>query len=115
MVVQAYEYETKCLQNKPEHVKPFQDLVQEKEEDNNHQSEEEERRRLPTAEEQPLRQFFQTTRSSFKTPLFRRLDLELRQRRKEMLRSKGWEVTKTKHQNYTTDDDNDNKKNNKSD
>ena len=49
----------------------------------------------------PMRTFFRTTNSSMKTPLFRRLDLELRMKRETMLKDKGWEVTDSEFQSYS--------------
>lgn len=49
----------------------------------------------------PMRTFFRTTNSSMKTPLFRRLDLELRMKRETMLKVKGWEVTESERQSYS--------------
>lgn len=39
-----------------------------------------------------------------RTPLFRRLDLELRARRAEMLRDRGWAVTAEEEQNVACGD-----------
>ncbi|CAB9505484.1 HD domain-containing protein 2 [Seminavis robusta] len=41
---------------------------------------------------EPLRGFFVSTNRAIKTPLFRRLDRELRERRRKVLAEKGWEV-----------------------
>jgi len=49
---------------------------------------------------EPLRGFFVSTASSMKTPLFRRLDGELRERREMMLKEKGWDVTDAERQKY---------------
>lgn len=52
----------------------------------------------------PMRTFFRTTRSSMKTPLFRRLDRELRVKREAMLKDRGWDITETECQEYAYDD-----------
>lgn len=48
----------------------------------------------------PMRTFFRTTNSSIKTPLFRRLDRELRMKRESMLNERGWDVTNSERQSY---------------
>lgn len=48
---------------------------------------------IPTVCQEPLRQFFQKCQGQMKTPLFRKLDAELRERRKKMLAEKGWDLT----------------------
>uniref|UniRef100_A0A7S3VD43 HD domain-containing protein n=1 Tax=Chaetoceros debilis TaxID=122233 RepID=A0A7S3VD43_9STRA len=47
---------------------------------------------------EPLRTFFVTTRSSMKSPIFRRLDAELREKREAMLKELGWDVTDEERQ-----------------
>ncbi|KAL7560173.1 hypothetical protein ACA910_016602 [Epithemia clementina (nom. ined.)] len=47
---------------------------------------------------EPLRTFFQTTNSAIRTPLFRRLDRELRQKRQALLLERGWSVGDNEHQ-----------------
>jgi len=47
---------------------------------------------------EPLRTFFVTTRSSMKSPIFRRLDAELRDKREAMLKELGWDVTDEERQ-----------------
>ena len=47
---------------------------------------------------EPLRTFFVTTRSSMKSPIFRRLDVELRDKREAMLKELGWDVTDEERQ-----------------
>ena len=49
---------------------------------------------------EPLRTFFVTTRSSMKSPIFRRLDAELREKREAMLKELGWDVTDEERQQY---------------
>ncbi len=89
MVVQAYEYEKKYLQIKSKDVDPLQDLMEGEE--------------LPSVIDQPLRRFFKTTNSVFRTPLFRRLDNELRDKREAMLKEKGgWCVTQEERQMYAS-------------
>lgn len=48
----------------------------------------------------PLRTFYQTTNDKMKSPLFRRLDAELRQKREILLKERGWEVTDKERQDY---------------
>ena len=55
----------------------------------------------PPVFDEPLRTFFITTNSVMKTPLFRRLDGELRQRREAFLKERGWQVTDEERQQYT--------------
>lgn len=47
---------------------------------------------------EPLRGFFSSTNNSIKTPLFRRLDKELRERRETFLNEMGWDVTQEERQ-----------------
>ncbi len=42
---------------------------------------------------EPLRSFYITTNGKMKSPLFKRLDAELRQKREHLLKERGWEVT----------------------
>ena len=49
---------------------------------------------------EPLRTFFVTTRSSMKSPIFRRLDAELREKREARLKELGWDVTDEERQQY---------------
>lgn len=42
--------------------------------------------------QQPLRGFFASTNSSIKTPLFRKMDREVRDRREVLLKERGWSV-----------------------
>ena len=49
---------------------------------------------------EPLRTFFVTTRSSTKSPIFRRLDAELRDKREAMMKELGWDVTDEERQQY---------------
>lgn len=79
MVMQAYEYEEQHLgQNKKNNII---------EEDND-------------SDITPLRSFFITTNDKMKSPLFRRLDAELRQKREALLIERGWEVLPEERQNY---------------
>lgn len=89
MVVQAFEYEKEHLQptdkvGKPD---PLSNSVPDGPES-----------KLPTVCEEPLRRFFISTNSAMKTPLFRRLDRELRSRREAMLKERGWAVTANERQ-----------------
>lgn len=56
---------------------------------------------------EPLRGFFVSTSSSMKSPLFRRLDGELRERREKMLQEKGWTITDAERQQYADRNDGD--------
>ena len=47
-----------------------------------------------------LRTLFVTTRSSMKSPIFRRLDAELRDKREAMLKELGRDVTDEERQQY---------------
>jgi putative hydrolase of HD superfamily len=42
---------------------------------------------------EPMRTFFVTTSNIMKSPLFKRLDAELRTKREDMLKEKGWDVS----------------------
>jgi len=53
-----------------------------------------------TIMQQPLRTFFITTNKSIKSPLFRKLDYDLRIKRKALLVERGWEMTDAEHQAY---------------
>lgn len=48
----------------------------------------------------PLRTFYQTTNDKMKSPMFRKLDAELRQKREILLLERGWKVTNEERQNY---------------
>jgi 5'-deoxynucleotidase YfbR-like HD superfamily hydrolase len=81
MLAQALEYEQEHLRDCPAGASPLQDIP----------------RSLntppPPITEQPLRDFFQRQQGQMKTPLFQKLDAELRARRTKMLAEKGWDVT----------------------
>lgn len=49
---------------------------------------------------QPLRTFYITTNTSMKSPLFKRLDGELRDKREVLLSERGWDVTNVERQAY---------------
>jgi putative hydrolases of HD superfamily len=93
MVVQAYEYEK-------EHLQPCSEASNSKGD--------EMAGALATTNpgehggvtKEPLRRFFVSTNSVMKTPLFRRLDRELRERRESMLKEKGWKVSDDERQQY---------------
>lgn len=70
MVMQAYEYEKDHLKKKADSES----------EDN-------------TVTNEPMRTFFITTSGKMKSPLFKRLDKELRTKRQAMLEERGWDVT----------------------
>jgi putative hydrolase of HD superfamily len=46
-----------------------------------------------TVSSEPMRSFFVTTSNTMKSPLFKRLDAELRSKRECMLKERGWDVT----------------------
>eukprot|EP01013_Petalomonas_cantuscygni_P007165 TRINITY_DN187_c0_g1_i1.p1 TRINITY_DN187_c0_g1~~TRINITY_DN187_c0_g1_i1.p1 ORF type:complete len:278 (-),score=40.37 TRINITY_DN187_c0_g1_i1:835-1668(-) len=52
---------------------------------------------LPPVEDEPLRRFFQGCYAFYQSPLFRRLDRELRSRREAYLASRGWALTEREH------------------
>jgi putative hydrolase of HD superfamily len=92
MLVQALEYEKEHLQHRskvPGDPRPDQDSTAdgEKREEG-----------PPEVYNEPLRRFYITTNSVMKTPIFRRLDKELRERREAMLKEKGWTVTEPERQ-----------------
>ncbi|CAK9116529.1 unnamed protein product [Durusdinium trenchii] len=89
MVVQAFEYEK-------EHLKPASEVGNADPHRNSVPSDPESA--LPTVCEEPLRRFFISTNSAMKTPLFRRLDRELRERREVMLKERGWAATADEQQ-----------------
>ena len=105
MVVQAYEYEKEHLQppGKPD---PNDDTECDNESNNNSNNSQPSSSKInsPNVRTEPLRTFFVTTNSVFKTPLFRRLDHELRERREAMLQTRGWTVTIHERQQYDNDD-----------
>ena len=78
MLVQAFEYEQEHLG--PCRVDPLQDTTSTS-------------ASIPAIKQEPLRDFFQRQQGKMKTPLFRKLDAELRARRIKMLAEKGWGVT----------------------
>lgn len=78
MVMQAFEYEKAHLISKNE--LPSSCI-----------SSDDDGRKKPALSE-PLRTFYITTSKIMKSPMFQRLDAELRIEREEMLRQRGWEV-----------------------
>jgi len=107
MVVQAYEYEKEYLlprdkvaEADEEDAKP---PVAESNDDENDTTGTKKRKVndvRPDIRREPLRGFFVSTSSCMKSPLFRRLDGELRERRESMLKGKGWDVTDAEKQKY---------------
>ena len=83
--MQAYEYEKKHLISKEN-----TDTVERQQESDYNEG---------TISE-PLRTFFITTNSTMKSPIFRRLDDELRTKRQRMLKEKGWDITEEERQQY---------------
>eukprot|EP00563_Minutocellus_polymorphus_P002926 CAMPEP_0181039280 /NCGR_PEP_ID=MMETSP1070-20121207/10387_1 /TAXON_ID=265543 /ORGANISM="Minutocellus polymorphus, Strain NH13" /LENGTH=277 /DNA_ID=CAMNT_0023117125 /DNA_START=10 /DNA_END=844 /DNA_ORIENTATION=+ len=116
MVVQAYEYEK-------EHLLPRGKVAEADEEDakapvaesnggddtgtGNSGNSSKSKDARPDVRREPLRGFFVSTSSSMKSPLFRRLDGELRERRQKMLHEKGWDVTDAEGQQYADRDSGD--------
>ena len=116
MVVQAYEYEKEHLLPKDEAAKLEQtqanaDHGEDQKEENTTTNETSSSSSPPAAKKlkthvdvrtnvclAPLRGFFSSTRSSMKTPIFRRLDAEVRERREKLLQERGWSVTKEERQ-----------------
>jgi hypothetical protein len=111
MVVQAFEYEKKHLLSKDEVEKRKENgtcdtratkksklETSETGNDNKNSQEENNGDIRPDVFSEPLRGFFKTTRSVLKTPIFRRLDAELRERREKFLEEKGWSVTEEEKQ-----------------
>lgn len=90
MVLQAFEYEK-------EHLKSRDEVGVD---DARKDTVAEGGNTLPDVFTEPLRRFFVTTNDVLKSPLFRRLDEELRDRREEMLKGRGWEVTEDERQQY---------------
>ena len=75
MVMQAYEYEKAHLRNKSE--------VGDGDGDDDDAS----------VSSKPMRTFFITTQKKMKSPMFKRLDAELRTKREAMLNERGWDTT----------------------
>ncbi len=84
MVMQAYEYEKVHLRHKKE---------VDKEEDSKAGKEGDENIDLDGVSSRPMRTFFITTQNKMKSPMFKRLDKELRLKREAMLQERGWDVT----------------------
>jgi len=90
MLVQAVEYEEEHLRDCALGVDPLQDTPASAE---TAQSEDGTKPLPPSVCDEPLRDFFQRCQGQMKTPLFRKLDAELRERRRKMLAEKGWDIT----------------------
>ena len=88
MIMQAFEYEQDHLVDK---VKE-KEKGKESDNDNNDDGD---------VAITPLRTFYITTNDKMRSPLFRRLDAELRQKRETLLKERGWEVTDEERQQYT--------------
>jgi len=93
MIVQGYEYEKEHLQHKQKEDESNGD-----ESDEKRQKIKEEEAHKKDVRNEPLRGFFVSTNKAIKSPLFRRLDKELRERREVMLQEKGWSVTEEERQ-----------------
>ena len=89
MLVQAMEYEQEYLNECGSGIDPKQDSMVAAARTTNDESV------FPTVGQEPLRQFYQKCQGQMKTPLFRKLDAELRERRRLMLAEKGWELTES--------------------
>jgi putative hydrolases of HD superfamily len=87
MVVQAFEYEK-------EHLRHCSDVTTDPSVVSSNE------KSSMSVTDEPLRGFYITTNSVMKTPLFRRLDKELREKREVFLKEKGWEVTDLERQQY---------------
>ena len=104
MVVQAFEYEKDHLLSKEEAEKKKQEESESappaakkaRVDDNGNPPKHSDIRTDVFSE--PLRGFFISTNKVIKTPLFRRLDKELRDRREKYLKEKGWDVTDDERQ-----------------
>ena len=110
MVVQAYEYEKVHLLPRGEVAEADEEdakapIAESNDGDNNNDKSKSKDVR-PDVRREPLRGFFVSTSASMKSPMFRRLDGELRERREKMLQEKGWDVTGAEKQQYTDDTDN---------
>ena len=105
MLVQAYEYEEEHLRECSPCRSPLQDTPRSNTSINNdpttaavasptqQQQQQQQQQPPPAVGDEPLRDFFQRCQGQIKTPLFRQLDAELRERRRKMLAEKGWDVT----------------------
>jgi len=112
MVVQAYEYEKSHLLTREEAEKQKQSNTDDDASKNNGESPNYKKQKLETTAKEhedvrpdvhlePLRGFFISTNSVMQTPLFQRLDAELRDRRETLLREKGWNITDEERQQPT--------------
>lgn len=93
MVMQAFEYEKEHLKENCKKRK-IESIMNEDTLENRNQDDGDKQKVL----DEPLRSFFQTTTKSIKTPLFRKLDKQLRERREKWLIAKGWDVTEEERQ-----------------
>jgi putative hydrolases of HD superfamily len=89
MLAQAFEYEQEHLNSCPAGVDPMRDTPTQLSPGSSITAMSD----PPAIAEEPLRDFFQRQQGKMKTPLFQKLDAELRLRRKKMLATKGWQVT----------------------
>jgi putative hydrolases of HD superfamily len=88
MLAQAFEYEQEHLNDCPAGVDPVRDTPSQLSSGSGTAI-----GVSPSIAEEPLRDFFQRQQGKMKTPLFQKLDAELRSRRQKMLATKGWQVT----------------------
>ena len=103
MVVQAYEYEKEHLLPKEDALKKQADELDDNGEGASSSAAAKKQKTEHGPQQQahvrtkvsyaPLRGFFATTKSTMKTPMFNRLDAELRERRRKMMQERGWNVT----------------------
>jgi putative hydrolase of HD superfamily len=84
MLAQAYEYER-------EHLKSRDEVTHQQQQDTPNTIEIQPH--ATSVCDGPLRDFFQSQQGRMKTPLFRKLDAELRHRRGNMLIERGWVLT----------------------
>ena len=93
MLVQAFEYEEEHLNECSPTGNPLQDTPRGGEQHNSNENHQTSGPPPPAVCDEPLRDFFQRCQGQMKTPLFQKLDAELRERRRKMLVEKGWDIT----------------------
>jgi putative hydrolase of HD superfamily len=87
MLAQAYEYEQEHLKSRDGANQRPQDKP------NTIERQPQPTHDPPSVREEPLRDFFQSQQGKMITPLFQKLDAELRHRRGKMLMERGWILT----------------------
>ena len=103
MVMQAFEYEKKHLikHEKKDSKDKGKSMLDENKNKKMKMDESASKHKCDTNAKvlhEPLRTFFITTNNCIKTPLFRRLDKELRNRREKWLNEYGWDITEQEQQ-----------------